>query len=112
MSKYFAEIDKNNIVTRVVVADSLDWCIEHLGGTWTETFMDDSEKNYAGVGYTFNQNKINFLSPKPYPSWIKDEVKEQWKPPVAKPINMTRPIWDEATTSFVDVALISVSEIV
>ena len=50
---YFAEVD-NGIVQRVVVASSVEWCIEHLGGTWVETsdpYTDDGDPvAYAGPG--------------------------------------------------------------
>jgi hypothetical protein len=32
MPRYFAEIDSNNIVQRVIVAKSQEWCEQHLGG--------------------------------------------------------------------------------
>jgi hypothetical protein len=55
MSRYFAEIDSSNIVTRVIVADSLEWCQEALGGTWIETadpYSDQpQEVTYCGPGF-------------------------------------------------------------
>jgi hypothetical protein len=55
MSRYFAEIDSNNIVTRVIVAHDIEWCQETLGGTWIETADPYSaapqEVVYCGPGY-------------------------------------------------------------
>ena len=51
---YFAEIN-NNGVTRVIVADTAAWCVEHLGGTWVETadpYTDEPQTvTYCGPGY-------------------------------------------------------------
>jgi hypothetical protein len=52
---YFAELDDSNTVVRVVVAESADWCVEHLGGTWVETADPYSEEPqdvvYCGPGF-------------------------------------------------------------
>ena len=52
---YFAEIDVDKTVLRVVVAPSLDWCVQNLGGTWAETtdpYVDDGDvRVYCGPGY-------------------------------------------------------------
>jgi len=92
MTRYFAEI-KNNVVLRIIVADSVDWCIENLGGTWKETFKKDENKNYARIGDTYNEEKKNFISPKPFKSWELDE-KCVWQPPVKKPKDFLAK-WDE-----------------
>jgi hypothetical protein len=55
MSRYFAEIDANALVTRVIVADSLEWCQQALGGTWIETAdpysPEPQEVTYCGPGF-------------------------------------------------------------
>lgn len=52
---YFAELDNDNVVARVIVADSVAWCVEHLGGTWVETadpYSDTPQTvTYCGPGY-------------------------------------------------------------
>jgi hypothetical protein len=35
---HWAEVDSNNIVTRVIVADSKEWCVANLGGEWKQTY--------------------------------------------------------------------------
>lgn len=92
-SRYFAEI-KNNIVQRVIVADSKEWCVEHLGGTWIETFIDNPQKNYAGKGYIYYSDKNNFSSPRPYPSW-KLDAECKWQAPVEKPKDGKMYKWNE-----------------
>jgi len=52
---------------------------EHkLGGT-------PFRKNYAGVGYTYDQSRDAFIEPKPYDSWTLNETTCLWEAPVAKP---------------------------
>jgi hypothetical protein len=55
MSRYFAEVDKNNIVARVIVAHDIEWCQEALGGTWIETAdpysAEPQEVVYCGPGF-------------------------------------------------------------
>jgi len=93
MERYFAEI-QNDTVVRVVVADSVDWCISALGGEWVETFANDDNKNYASIGYKYHRDKDNFSSPKIYDSWNLDE-KCRWNPPVKKPDNLSGKAWSE-----------------
>jgi hypothetical protein len=62
---HFAEID-NGIVTRVIVADSLDWCETNLGGVWLQTsYSGLIRKNFAGIGFTYNVELDAFISPNP-----------------------------------------------
>lgn len=51
--RYFAEIGPGNVVTRVIVADALEWCIEFLGGVWVETFEGYPTERYAGPGMVY-----------------------------------------------------------
>ena len=89
---HFAEIDENNIVTRVLVVDDAnendgqtflaETC--NLGGTWIKTSYNTQggvhsnggtplRKNYAGIGYTYDSERDAFISPKPFASWVLDE---------------------------------------
>jgi hypothetical protein len=110
---HFAEIDNNNNVVRVIVADTLEWCEENLGGTWLQTSYNTYgnthklggtpfRKNYAGIGFTYDANKDAFIAPKPYPSWILNEETCIWEAPVTKPNDGKFYDWDEATTSWVE----------
>lgn len=55
MMAYFAELDANGIVARVIVADDLAWCVDNLGGTWAETSDPYTETpqtvTYCGPGF-------------------------------------------------------------
>ena len=69
---HWAEIDENNIVLRVTVGsnDSPDegyqWLIDNLGGTWIKTSYNGKiRKNFAGIGYTYDEDRDAFIPPKP-----------------------------------------------
>jgi len=38
--------------------------------------------NYAGIGYTWDEDNNIFLPKKPYDSWIKDVATASWKSPI------------------------------
>jgi hypothetical protein len=71
---HFAEIDENNIVTNVIVAEQE--FINTLSGTWIQTSYNTLggvhrlggtplRKNYAGIGYTYDSVRDAFVAPKP-----------------------------------------------
>jgi hypothetical protein len=64
-SQYFAQVDENNIVTsvHVVSREFLEANPERYAGLWVETFFDVEGKTYAGVGYTYNADTDDFVSP-------------------------------------------------
>lgn len=51
--RYFAEIGPGNVVTRVIVADSIEWCTEFVPGCWVETFQGLTTERYAGRGMVY-----------------------------------------------------------
>jgi hypothetical protein len=115
---HFAQLE-NNIVTKVIVVANqdildengqeneqkgIDFCSNLLGGTWKQTsYNGNIRKNYAGIGYTYDEGRDAFIAPKPYASWLLDETTCQWKAPVDMPIDDKKYTWDEATTSWVEV---------
>ena len=119
---HFAEIDSNNIVTRVIVIskeniDSGNWGSPsswiqtsyntHGGKHYDQEGVEDSgvalRYNYAGAGYTYDATRDAFIAPKPYPSWTLVEATCQWEAPVAYPSDGKRYNWDEATINWVEV---------
>jgi hypothetical protein len=89
---HWAEIDENNIVLRVTVGDNNDpdegyqWLIDNLGGTWIKTsYNGNIRKNYAGVGYYYDEDKDAFISPQPFNSWALNEETCKWEPPTPYP---------------------------
>lgn len=103
MSRYFAEINNEGIVQRVIVADSLEWCVENLGGTWKETFMGRPDKNYAAKGVKYHTATDNFEHRKPYPSWVLSE-KLEYEAPVKHPGNGKPYNWDDQNRKWVELA--------
>lgn len=99
---HWAQIDENNIVIQVAVGDNNDpngdegyqWLIDNIGGRWLKTSYNTRggvhlqggtpfRKNYAGVGYTYDEAKDAFIPPKPPfgEGWILDEETCVWKKP-------------------------------
>jgi hypothetical protein len=104
---HWAEIDSNNTVLRVLVGNNsdpnegYDWLIENLGGTWVKTsYNGNIRKNYAGIGYTYDEGRDAFIAPKPYDSWVLNEDTCQWQAPVAYPTDGVMYQWDEETTDW------------
>ena len=49
---------------------------------WIETSIDgSSRKNFAGVGYTYDEGKDAFIPPKPGPDYVFDEDTCRWVDP-------------------------------
>ena len=94
---HFAKLGKGNIVENVVVVSNDIATTEQAGvdflntlyktrDVWKQTSYNiNIRKNYAGVGFTYDQTRDAFISPKPYKSWILNETTCQWEAPVAKP---------------------------
>ena len=85
-------------------AKGIAFCSNLLGGTWKQTsYNGNIRKNYAGIGYTYDETLDAFVPPKPFVSWVLDADKAQWKAPVDMPTDDKRYTWNEATTSWVEV---------
>ena len=100
---HFAELDNNNVVLRVLVGDNsmpnegYDWFLENFGGTWIQTsYNGNIRKNYAGVGYTYNEQLDAFIPPKPFSSWTLNEETCLWDPPHPRPIDGDNYTWNES----------------
>ena len=57
-------------------------------------------KNYAGVGYLYDQARDAFIAPKPFNSWILNETTCQWEAPVALPDTENRYNWNETNQNW------------
>jgi hypothetical protein len=89
MMAHWAEVDQNNIVLRVTVGDNNDpagdegyqWLIDNLGGTWVKTsYNGNIRKNFAGIGYSYDQTRDAFIPPKPEEgNWILNEDTCIWE---------------------------------
>ena len=107
---HFAELDENNIVTRVLVTDNdfpnegYDWLVDTFGGTWVQTsYNGNFRKRFAGVCYTYDEARDAFIPPKPFESWTLDEETCQWVAPVAYPTDGKIYTWNEENTNWEEV---------
>jgi len=105
---HFCKIGKGNIVERVekvsndiatTEQDGIDF-LNNLYGTndiWKQTSYNTIggvhklggtpfRKNYAGIGWKYDQYRDAFIEPKPYPSWTLNETTCIWESPIAKPL--------------------------
>ena len=112
---HFAQLDKNNIVTQVIVVSNKDtsdangvekeyigaaFCERLLGGTWKQTSYNAKfRKNYAGIGYKYDPEIDAFIPPKPLLSWVLNKETARWEPPISKPTEGNW-FWDEETVSW------------
>lgn len=108
---HFAELDTNNVVLRVIVVDNKDtldsnnveneqvgiqFCQNLLGGVWKQTsYNGNFRKNYASIGYLYDEQRDAFIPPKPFASWILDESTCQWMAPTPMPTNGNGYTWNE-----------------
>jgi hypothetical protein len=103
---HFAEIDNDNIVQRVIVAEQ-DFINSGAVGDsfrWVQTsYNNNFRKNYAGKGYTYDKARDAFIPPQPYPSWLLDEDTCRWDAPTPMPNDGKMYGWDEDTTSWKEI---------
>jgi hypothetical protein len=111
---HYAFLDKNNIVTEVITGidetelieglDTETWYGNFRGKTCKRTsYNNNYRKNYAGVGYYFDEDRNAFIAPKPYDSWALDEETCRWQAPVAHPADGLLYAWDEENQNWVAV---------
>ena len=72
---------------------------------WKQTsYNNNIRKNYAGVGYSYDEARDAFIPPKPFTSWTLNEDTCQWDAPVAYPEDGKDYVWNESNTEWVEVA--------
>jgi len=107
----FAKLNNNNIVIDVQSVHNNTATNEAAGitflnnlystsDTWKQTFTDGTRKNYAGKGYTYDEDKDAFIAPKPFNSWSLNETNCRWEPPTSYPDDGDSYTWNEDTTSW------------
>jgi len=120
---HFAKLGKGNKVEQVIVVSNdvatteqagVDF-INNLYGTndiWKQTSYNTEKaehklggtpfrKNYAGLGYRYDEAKDAFIPPQTFPSWILNEETCLWDAPIAYPDDGNKYKWDETTTNWV-----------
>lgn len=120
---HYAVLDDNNIVTQVFVGKEegeMDWDWELYYGAKRTSYnthggvhSEDGtpfRKNYAGIGYTYDEARDAFIPPQPYPSWTLNDDTCLWDCPVEQPApienedgTVTFHTWDEDNQEWVPV---------
>ena len=103
---HFAKINNNNIVTEIVVAEQDFINSVKVGDSflWVQTsYNDNIRRQYAGIGYTYDPEADIFVSPSPFPSWVK-VVNEHvdWEPPTPRPDDGKFYMWEEILTTWLE----------
>ncbi len=109
---HFAKLGTGNIVKQIEVVSNdiatteqsgIDF-LNNLYGTrdvWKQTSYNATiRKNFAGIGYKYDQTKDAFIPPKPYPSWILNETTCLWEAPVAYPDDDNNYSWNETNQTW------------
>jgi hypothetical protein len=108
---HFAELDNDNNVIQVIVVNNNDildengneseevginFCTQLLGGIWKQTSFNGAfRKNYAGIGYKYDQDRDAFIAPKPFNKWVLDEDTCKWESPVPRPSDEQKYTWND-----------------
>ena len=124
----FAEINVLKKVIRVLALDDKDTQDKHgneveavgvkylnkaFGGTWLRTSYNTAKnthklggtpfrKNFAGIGFTYDETRDAFIPPQNYPSWTLNEDTCIWEAPVAYPADGKVYEWNELDKSWVE----------
>ncbi len=110
---HFAELNENNIVTKVIVVHNneitvdgqelefkgIDFCESLFGHrNWVQTSYNGNMRyNFAGQGYTYDEDNDAFYAPQPFASWSLNE-NYIWEAPVPYPEDASAEkiyAWDE-----------------
>jgi hypothetical protein len=109
---HFAKLGVGNIVEQVIVVSN-DVAVTEQSGSdfinklyntrdvWKQTsYNNNIRKNFAGIGYQYDQQRDAFIPPKPFNSWILNEDTCLWNAPVARPVDGKLYNWNESTLTW------------
>lgn len=108
---HYAFLDINNIVTEVITGRNEDEIVDGISdweayyGNFRNqkclrtSYSGKIRKNYAGIGYTYDEKLDAFIPPKIFESWVLNKETCQWEAPVAMPKNGIY-YWDEQELSW------------
>jgi hypothetical protein len=111
---HFAKIE-DGIVVQVNVVDEEYFAANRetrYTGQWVQTSYNTQggvhllggtpmRKNYAGVGFTYDEDRDAFIPPKPFDSWLLDEDTCLWNAPISMPTDGGRYEWNEEVGDWV-----------
>lgn len=115
---HYAFLDDNNVVVEVITGRNEDEVVNGIsdwedfygglrglvckrtsynshGGLNMRTTEPGFRKNFAGIGFKYDESLDAFIPPKPYHSWILNEESCVWEPPVPMPEDEFHYHWDE-----------------
>ena len=103
---HYAFLDLNNIVTEVITGIDETELIEGLDPeTWYGNFRNqvckrtsyngNYRKNYAGIGYKYDEERDAFIPPKPFNKWVLNEDTCIWESPVPYPDDEKQYVWND-----------------
>ena len=104
---HFAKLGVGNIVEKVEVVSNDIATTEQAGvnflnniyntrDVWKQTsYNNNIRKNFAGIGFSYNESKDAFIPPKPFNSWILNETTCLWESPITKPDDSNEYNWNE-----------------
>jgi len=109
---HFAKLGVGNIVEQVIVVSN-DIAITEQAGVdfinklyntrdvWKQTsYNNNIRKNFAGIGYQYDQIRDAFIPKKPFNSWILNETTCLWNAPVAYPTDGGKYTWNETNLNW------------
>ena len=111
---HYAFLDDNNVVTEVIVGrheyetvDGISDWEAYYGEIRAQrcvrtSYNGNIRKNYAGIGYTYDEVRDAFIPPQTYPSWLFDEETCTWLPPTPMPDDGALYYWDENLVEWVE----------
>lgn len=113
---HYAFLDENNMVIDVIVGidetefiegkDPETWYAEFRGQKCVRTSYNNKiRKNYAGIGFSYDEIRDAFIPPKVYESWVLDEETCRWISPIPYPTDGKEYMWDEETVSWIAVTV-------
>lgn len=103
---HYAFIDENNIVTEVITGRDEDEVVDGVSDWETyygefrgqrcvrTSYNSNIRKQYAGVGYSYEELADVFICPNPFPSWTLNSD-HNWEAPTPRPEDGNMYIWDE-----------------
>jgi|DEB0MinimDraft_6_1074348.scaffolds.fasta_scaffold245273_1 hypothetical protein len=109
---HFAKIGLNNKVIEVLSVNNevlhdangveqesigIDFLTKLTGwAIWKQTsYNANFRKNFAGIGYSYDEDRDAFIPKKPFNSWVLNETTCLWEAPISKP-TLTEEQFDNA----------------
>ena len=103
---HYAFLNENNIVVNVITGIDENIIIngispeEHYSNLHglkclRTSYNGNIRKNYAGIGYFYDQDRDAFIPPKPYNRYLLNEESCRWEPPIEYPQDNKKYIWND-----------------